>query len=127
MEGDPREFSLPAMPQFVSRGSRSGTLDVATPERRHRISFAGGVITGHGADDWSLTAQLRDQGYAPPKSVTHLLGYHFLQVEATTSASQPDSSTLRRPGGLCFMRRPRKRWVGRTINLWRTVVAKVIV
>lgn len=86
MEGDLAEFSLPDILQFVSLGSRSGTLEVVVPARSHRITFAGGVITALAADGWSFAAELLANEVEPSPTLAAAL--------ATGSAAGVRSAVL---------------------------------
>lgn len=73
MEGDMRESPLSEILQFISLGSRSGTLEIVRRGGVHGIIFTAGTITGLTSDGWSLAQQLRDAQLLPSNVLTDLL------------------------------------------------------
>ena len=68
-----REFPLAEILQFVSLGSRSGTLEIVRRDQVHGIIFTSGTITGLTARGWTLTQELRESQLLPQDILTGLI------------------------------------------------------
>jgi hypothetical protein len=68
-----REFPLAEILQFISLGSRSGTLEILRRDGVYGIIFTSGTITGLTADGWTLAQELRDSMLLPNEVLTGLL------------------------------------------------------